>query len=68
MKAPFIIYADLQYLLEKTHSCQNNFEKSFTEKKIKHTPSVYSIFKSCSFEPIKKNLIVTKMKTYGKVL
>ena len=33
LKAPFIIYADLQCLLEKMHSCQNNFEKSFTEKK-----------------------------------
>ena len=33
LKAPFIIYADLQCLLEKMHSYQNNFEKSFTEKK-----------------------------------
>ena len=33
MKAPFIIYADLECLLERMHSCQNNFEKSYTEKK-----------------------------------
>ena len=26
-------YADLECLLEKTHSCQNNLEKSYTEKK-----------------------------------
>ena len=33
LKAPFIIYADLECLLKKMHSCQNNFEKSYTEKK-----------------------------------
>ena len=33
LKAPSIIYADLQCLLEKMHSCQNNPEKSYTEKK-----------------------------------
>ena len=44
MRAPFVIYADLECLLEKMHSCQNNPEKSYTEKKIKHTPSGYSLF------------------------
>ena len=44
MRAPFVIYAELQCLLEKMHSCQNNLEKSYTEKKIKHTPSRYSLF------------------------
>ena len=29
----FIIYADVKCLLEKMHSCQNNFEKCYTEKK-----------------------------------
>ena len=33
MGAPFIIYADLECSLEKMHSCQNNPEKSYTEKK-----------------------------------
>ena len=33
LKAPFMIYADLECLLEKMHSCQNNPEKSYTEKK-----------------------------------
>ena len=54
LKAPFIIYADLECLLEKMLSCQNNFEKSYTEKKTKHTPSGYSIFRSCSFDQTKK--------------
>ena len=34
MKAPATIFADLECLLEKMYSCQNNPEKSYTEKKI----------------------------------
>ena len=34
LKVPAIVYADLECLLEKMHPCQNNFEKSYTEKKI----------------------------------
>ena len=34
LKVPAIIYADLERLLEKMHSCQNNPEKSYAEKKI----------------------------------
>ena len=30
MRVPFIIYADLECLLEKIHSCQNNSQKSYT--------------------------------------
>ena len=33
LKAPTITYADLECLLEKMLSCQNNPEKSYTEKK-----------------------------------
>ena len=33
LKAPFMIYTDLKCLLEKMYSCQNNLEKSYTEKK-----------------------------------
>ena len=33
LKAPAIIYADSEGLLEKMHLCQNNPEKSYTEKK-----------------------------------
>ena len=29
----FIIYTDLECLLEKMHSCQNNPENPYTEKK-----------------------------------
>ena len=34
-----IIYADLECLLKKMHSCQNNPEKSCTERKARHTSS-----------------------------
>ena len=33
LKPSVMIYADLKCLLEKIHSCQNNPEKSYTEKK-----------------------------------
>ena len=33
LKVPFIIYADLEDLLEKIDTYQNNPEKSYTEKK-----------------------------------
>ena len=32
LKAPFMIYADLEFLLEKMHACQNSPEKSYTGK------------------------------------
>ena len=60
LKAPFMIYADLECLLEKMHSCQNNPEKSYTEKKIKHTPSGYSLFTNCAFDETKKKLCCYK--------
>ena len=53
MKVPFIIYADLESLLEKMKTCHNNPEKSSTAKINKHTPSGYSLFTSCSFDTTK---------------
>ena len=47
LKASFMIYADLECLLEKTHSCQNNPEKAYTEKKTKHATFGYSLFTNC---------------------
>ena len=38
MKVPFIIYADIESLLEKLNICHNP-EKSSTTKINKHTPS-----------------------------
>ena len=52
-----MIYTDLQCLLEKMHSSQNNLEKSYTEKKAKHTTSGYSLFTNCSFHGTKNKLV-----------
>ena len=42
LKVPFIIYVDLESLLEIIYYCQNNPKKSYTERKTKHKPSGYS--------------------------
>ena len=42
LKVPFAVIADLEYILEKEQSCQNNLENSYTERKAKHKPSGYS--------------------------
>ena len=56
MKVSFILYADLEYLLEKMNTCHNNLEKSSTTKINKHTPSDYSLFTHCSFDATKNKL------------
>ena len=56
IKMPFTIYADLECLLEKMSTCQNNPNKSSTTKINKHTPPGYSIFTHCSFDESKNKL------------
>ena len=56
LNAAVIIYADLEYLLEKIYSCQNNLGKCYTEKKSKHTSSGYSLFINGSFDATKNRL------------
>ena len=56
MKLPFVIYADLECLLEKMITCINNPNKSSTTKINKHVPSGYSIFTHCSFDESKNKL------------
>ena len=43
-KVPFIIYAELESLLEKMNTCHKNPKNSSTTKINKHTPSGYSLF------------------------
>ena len=50
LKAPFAIYLDLECILKKLQSIQNNPEKSYTEKKARHEPSGWSMFIRCSFD------------------
>ena len=52
-KAPFIIYADLEFLLKKKQPRQNNSENSCTQRKAKHKPSGYSLSLNCSFDETK---------------
>ena len=56
MKVPFIIYSDLECLLQKMNTCHNNPEESSTTKINKHTPSGYSLFTHCSFDTGKNKL------------
>ena len=56
IKIPFTIYADLECLLEKMSTCQNDPNKSSTTKINKHTPSGYSIFTNRSFDESKNKI------------
>ena len=50
LKTPFIIYVDLECLLLKQQSCENNPNKSYTEQKAIHEPCGYSLDLVCSFD------------------
>ena len=56
LKDPFVIYLDLEYFLLKMLSCQNNHKNFYGERKAKHEPSAWTIFKNCSFEARKNKL------------
>ena len=56
MKVPFIMYADLECLLEKMRTCINNPNELSITKIHKHTPSGFSIFTSCSFDESRNKL------------
>ena len=60
LELPFIIYADLECLLKKIDTCQNNPDLSSTTKINQHIPSGYSIYTNCSFD--KSN---NKLSYYG---
>ena len=53
LKAPFIIYADLECILKKEQSYQNDPKNSYTERKAKHKSSGYSLSLNCSFDETK---------------
>ena len=50
LKAPFSFFLDLECILKKLQSIQNNPEKSYTEKKARHEPSGWAMFTRCSFD------------------
>ena len=51
-KAPFIIYEDLECVIEKIDGCKNNPENSSRTKVSEHTPSDFSISTISSFRSI----------------
>ena len=53
MKILFIIYADMESLLDKIDTCHSNPEKSSIIKINKHAASCYSLFTHCSSDVTK---------------
>ena len=51
-KAPFIIYAHLECLIEKIKGCKNNLENLSTTKVSEHIPSGFSMSTISSFKNI----------------
>ena len=72
MKNPSVIYADVEWLLEKINTFHNNPENSSTAQINMHTHSGYSMFKQCSFYSTKNILDCYKdkdcMERFCKVL
>ena len=69
LKAPFSIYLDLECMLKKVQSFQNNPEKSYKEKKARHEPSGWSMFIRSAFDKKEKkkiNLIRERKKIQRK--
>ena len=62
MKNAFFL--DLECILKKWQSIQNNPEKSYTEEKARHEPSGWSMFIRCSFDEKKKKLNYYRGKDY----
>ena len=53
LKVSFIIYIDLECLLEIILPCINNPKKSYTERKAKLKPSGWAMTLKCSFDATK---------------
>ena len=64
LRAPFTIYADLECLLIKEQSCQNNPNESYAERKAKHEPSGYSLNLTSSFDKAKNKHNVYRGRDY----
>ena len=58
-----MIYADLECLLEKMLSFQNNLKKPYTDKKLSKRLQVTHCLQIVHLMQQKTNLVVTKAKT-----
>ena len=67
LKVPFIIYADLECLLKKINTRQNNSENSYAEKKATNRPSGYSLVTCCSFDKSKNEQKYYRRKDCMKI-
>ena len=61
-KGPFIIYADLESIIEKIDGCKNNPENSSITKVNEHIPSGFSISIILSFRSIENKHDVCRGK------
>ena len=50
LRTPFVIYVNLECLLLKQQSCQNNPNESYTERKAIHKPCGYALTLVSSFD------------------
>ena len=66
LKAPFLIFADLECLPEKINLCQINPEKSYTEKKLSIDLMAILCLQVVHLMQQKINLIVTEAKIVWK--
>lgn len=61
IQIPFVIHVTMEFLLEKTSSCDTDPTKSLTSKLNKHTASGYSLFTNSLFDNSKTKIIFTEM-------
>ena len=66
-EATFVIYADLECLVEKTDGCENNSKNSFLIKVGKHIPSVFLISTISWFKNIENKHDVYRVKDCMKM-
>ena len=67
MKAPFIIYVDMESLLKKIITFHNSPKKSSTIRISKHTPSGCSLFTHCTFDTTKSKVDYYRSKDCMKI-
>ena len=65
-KTPFIIYANLECIIEKINRCTNNYENLSTTKVSKHIPSSFSMSTKSLFRSRENKHNVSRGKDYMK--
>ena len=61
-KTPFVIYVDLECLIENINGIKNNLENSFATRISEHIPPGFSISTISSFQSIENELDVYRVK------